>query len=463
MKIKVLLINPPIKNMINPEMPLFIRQHEGLFPPLGIMYIAAYLKKFLYCETKILDTIAEKLDYKEIYKYIKNFSPNIVGITAHTHNLVDVILTANLVKSIDKHIHVCLGGPHVSIFPQEAINIPTVDSVVSGEGEEAFAEIVKGLGENSDLRKIKGIIFKQDKETINTGKKEDNVNLDSLPFPNRTLLDYRKYYNVLGKKTIMTTLVSSRGCPYQCSFCSTPKGFYRMRSPENVVNEIEECKRLGIEDMHFVDDTFNVYAERVIAICEEIKKRKLNIKWSFRGRIDKITEPLLRAVKSVGCYRINLGVETSTDEGLKRLNKGITIEQIRQVFKWTRSNRINTVAYFLIGCPHEKNYNDIMNTISFSKELNPDFVLFNILTVYPGTELYKEGLQKGIFKNDHWKDFVSHPRKDFKLQFWEEWFSRRQLVKILNLAYCKFYLRPKLILRIINSTQIMRLIIKKLN
>jgi radical SAM superfamily enzyme YgiQ (UPF0313 family) len=206
---------------------------------------------------------------------------------------------------------------------------------------------------------------------------------------------------------------------------------------------MEECKSLGIDEVHFIDDVFNADMERVINICNEIKRRALKISWSFRGRIDKITKYLLIRVKETGCYRIHLGVETSTDEGLKRLKKGITVEQIRQVFKWTREIGINTVAYFLIGCPYEKTKEDVLGTINFSKDIDPDFALFNILTPYPSTELYEESLRKGKFKTDYWKEFALNPREDFEPLMWKEWLSREELIFLLNFAYRSFYLRPR--------------------
>jgi radical SAM superfamily enzyme YgiQ (UPF0313 family) len=459
---KVLLINPPVSNIIQTELPFWVKQNEGIFPPLGLLYIASYLNKNVNCKTRILDSLAKKMSYKEIEQFIRDYRPDIVGITAHTHNLIDVILVADTVKRIDKNIYVCLGGPHIDAFPQEAIIINSVDFVIPGEAELTFAELVKTIEEKKDLRKVRGTLFKDDGKILQTETREEIGELDGLPFPDRSLLDYKKYYSILGSGSVMTTMISSRGCPYECTFCSTPKGFYRKRSPENVTDEMQECFNLGIKEVHFIDDTFNVEPDRVIKICEEIKKRKLKIKWSFRGRIDKITKPLLASLKESGCYRIHLGVETSSDEGLKKLKKGVTIGQIKQAFKLIRDAGINTVAYFLIGCPHEKNRQDIIRTIDFSKEIDPDFALFNILMPYPETELYKEGLSRGVLKRDCWKEFVSDPQRYFHPPFWEEWLSQKELVSLLNLAYHRFYLRTKFILRAIYAPQDLKILARRL-
>jgi len=444
---KVLLINPPVENIIKTEVPLFVKQNEGVFPPLGLLYIASYLDKAVNCRVEILDALAEKMSYEGIERFICDFRPDIVGITAHTHNLVDVIMVSDIVKNVDKFIYVCLGGPHVSAFPKETISMLSADFAVPGEGEEAFAELVKCIEEKSDLKKISGIFFKQEGRIIETEKRKSAVELDSLPFPARGKTDYKKYYSILGAGSAMTTLSSSRGCLYQCIFCSTPGDSYRARSPENVVDEIEECLNTGIKEIHFIDDTFNADMGRVMKICDEIKRRKLKVKWSFRGRVDKITESLLIKLKEAGCRRIHLGVEASSDDGLRKLKKGFTIEDVKQAFKLLRRSGISSVAYFLIGCPHEKTRQDVINTINFSKEIDPDFALFNILTPYPATELYEEGLKMGMFRKDCWKEFALNPTKNFKPPFWEEWLPRDELEVLLNLAYRKFYIRPKFILR----------------
>jgi len=459
---RVLLINPPIKNIITPELPLFVRQNEGIFPPLGLMYIASYLRKNVDCTVKILDTLAEKMDYGTIERHIRDFNPSIVGVTTHTHNLIDVILIVNIVRKINKTIHISLGGAHINAFPQESMETLSIDSLVLGDGEITFAELVRCLQQKTDLRKVKGIIFKEESKYLNTGSRGDIVDLDALPFPEREFLDYKKYYCILGKKAIMTTMISSRGCPYECTFCSTPKGYYRTRLPENIVEEMVSCIKLGIEEIHFVDDTFNVDLDRVAKICHEIKKRGLKIRWSFRGRVDRLTEPLLRELKKAGCYRIHLGVESATDEGLRRLKKGIRVAQIKEAFRLTRDVGIDSVAYFLIGCPHEKTREDVLKMIDFSKEIDPDFALFNVLTPYPSTELYEDGLKRGILKSDYWKNFALDPKRDFKIEPWQEWLQGEELVGLLNTAYRRFYLRPRPVLRILNSSKDLKILARRI-
>lgn len=447
---KVLLINPSIKNIIQAELPPILSREVGVFPPLGLMYIASYLQRYSDHEVQILDAIAEDLSQTEIEQVIRESNPQIIGITTHTNNLIDVLFLTGLIKKIDPRIHINIGGPHARVFPQETLQLPGVDSVIPGEGEIPFFQLVEVLSQEKDLREVPGLIFKEE-EGIISGKRPVPPNLDRLSFPARGLIKSQRYYYILGKRSTFTTIVSSRGCPYRCIFCSTPKENYRQRSVQNVVQEMEECGHLGVKEIHFVDDTFNLSPEWVISICQEIKRRDLRIPWSFRGRVDTLTRKVLQELKAANCIRMNLGVETSTDEGLRRLRKGLTIHQIEEVFTWTKEIGIPTVAYFLIGCPHEKSREDILHTLHFAKRLNPDFALFNILTPYPDTELYREGLEKGLFEKDFWREFALRPTKDFEIKVWEEFFTKEELERILISIYRRYYFRPSVIFKNLKS------------
>ena len=444
---KVLLINPPNNTIINSELPKWLNQTVGVFPPLGLMYIASYMKVNTNYEVRILDAFVESMSWEGIKDYIKKFCPGVIGITAYTHSLIDVISLVENIKKVFPRVHICLGGIHVKVFPKQAIGIPGVDSVILGEGEVSFTELVSALEKGKSLNKIKGLVFKSNKKIIFTKSKINYLNLDDLPFPDRKLINLKKYYHVAGKKLGLATILSSRGCPYRCSFCCVPDGTYRMRSSKNVVDEMEECVCLGLKEIHFLDDVFNAVSERVLEICEEITRRNLKVQWSFRGRIDSLNETVIFNLKKTGCIRINLGVEAATDEGLKMLSKGITVEQIKKVFKLTRAAGIETVAYFMLGCPHERNKFDVKKTIEFSCDIDPDFALFNILTLYPATQLYRCAVEKGFIEDDCWNNFVMNPKMTFNPPTWDEYLSREELIKLIKFAYRRFYLRPCVILR----------------
>lgn len=445
---RIFLINPSQDDVIKSEVPSFVQKDSGLYLPLGLMYIEAYLRRNSAYEVRILDAQAERLNQADVLKQVNEFSPDVVGITAYTHNLLGIIrLSKEIKRSSGDSVHITLGGPHIRAFPSETIKIPYIDSVIFGEGEVAFCELVDCLTKKKTPHSVKGLIFKYDGQIVSTGNRKEQLNLDCLPFPERRSINYKAYYNLFSEERIVTTMLASRGCPYRCSFCDSPHGKHRVRSSKNIIEEIKDCLKLGIREIYFIDDVFHIDKERTQELCDEILRHRLSFKWGCRGRVNGLTPTLIKKMREAGCSRIHLGVETATDEGLRMLNKGITIAQIKEAFRLIKEEGISTVAYFMLGCPHEKTERDVLNTIEFALRLDPDFVLFNILTPYPSAQLYKEGLRKGIFKNDFWREFAVNPEAKFVPKFWEEYLSADELYRLLRLAYRRFYLRPKFILR----------------
>jgi len=434
--------------MITTNVPTIVEGEKGFYPPLGLMYVAAYAEKYTDHEIEIFDTQVENLSYAEIETRIREIKPDVVGIQTITFSLIDALTTAEIVKKIDETIHVNLGGPHVGIYPLETIKRNYIDSLVLGEGEITFTQLINNIEDKEKLRGIKGLVFKDKGEIINTGQSDFIDNLDDIPFPARHLTPYKKYYSLLAKRSPVTTMFTSRGCPYNCLFCDRPSmgKKFRARSAENVVDEFEECYKMGIKEIFIYDDTFTIDRQRVIDICDKILERNLDIGWDIRARVNTVDEELLQKLKAAGCERIHYGVEAGTPEILKVLRKGITLEQAQKAFKMTKDIGIDSLAYFMIGSPGETR-EQIMETIKFAGNLNPDYVHFSLTTPFPATDLYKQGLNTGIFTNDYWSDFASNPTKDFIPPLWEGELNRDELVALLKKSYKNFYLRPNYIMK----------------
>lgn len=451
---KILLINPPRFNEIIGNNPSIIEEERGYNPPLGLLYVAAFLEKHSNHDIEIIDSQVEQLDYNSLQYRIALTKPDIVGITAMTMTMIDVIKTANLVKQIDHTIKVVLGGPHVNLFPDESIRIRNADYLVLGEGELVFKELLDAIDGNSALGNIPGIVFQDNEQIINTGVRPYIKNLDQLPFPARHLTPYKKYTSLLSKENVVTTLFTSRGCPFKCSFCDRPSlgKVFRARSAINVVDELEECIKLGIHDFLVYDDTFTVNKKRVIDICNEIVKRRLNISWDIRSRVDTVDEEIIMHLKKAGCQGIHYGIEAGTEKVLKVLNKGITINHARKIFNLTRKYEIPILAYFMIGNPKET-LDDIHTTFKVMKSLKPDYLHMTILTPFPGTKIYYDGLAEGIIKKDYWKEFAANPRSDFVAPHWDEMFTKDELNKLLVRGYRSFYLNPLYVLKRIQKVR----------
>jgi len=459
---KILLINPSSENEILSCNPEIIKTERGFDPPLGLLYLAGYLKKYSDYELKMIDAQVEKLSYSKLKERIKEFSPDIIGITTMSFTLLDVIKTIETAKTVCPNTKIIIGGPHVQIYPTESADLKDVDYVVSGEGEITFLELIKNINNTEAIKKIPGIIFKEKNEIINTGTPTYLNDLDKLPFPPRELLPYKKYFSLLAKERVITTMFTSRGCPFQCAFCDRPamgRGF-RFRSANKVVDEIEECLKLGIKEIFIYDDTFTVNKQRVVDVCNEILKRKLKFIWDIRARVDTIDEELLILLKKAGCERIHYGVEAGTEKILKVLNKKISLDQVLKAFNLTKKIGIQTLAYFMIGSPTETK-EDILETIKFMKKLNPDFVQITLLTPFPGTKVYQWALEQGVFKKDYWREFAKNPKPEFKTKYWTKELSRTELEELLVIAYKSFYVRPTYIVkRVLNIKSLPELIRK---
>jgi len=436
---KVLLINPPLDNLLSAGIPSLVGK-RGFFPAMGILYIASYCSDNSDHQIEVIDASLEGLTYRQLAERVRGAQPDLVGITCLTFTLIDSLKTAEMVKSISPEILVVLGGIHVTLFPEESIQPDCVDFAIKGEGEITFTRLLDKLENRKSLREIPGIIFKDGNKIIDTGIPSPIEDLNDLPFPKRNLTPYHKFKSY-ENDTAATTMISSRGCPFNCLFCFRP--YYdkklRFRSAENIISEIEKCLELGIGEIHFYDDTFTIDRDRVLELCEMIKVKNLNFRWSVMTKVDLVDPKLLMTMKESGCYRIRYGVESGSNEILKILRKGITVNQAQEAFRISREAGISTVAYFVLGSPTETE-DQIKSTLKLAKDLKADFTNFSIITMYPGTDLYRLAFEKKILTRDVWREFSSNPVQDFIPPFWEEYFSREQLIKFQSKAYKTVYL-----------------------
>ncbi len=442
---RVLLIRPPARHTVESEVPEAVEAENLSYPPLALLSIAQFLLENSDHEVKILDAQLDDLDAAAIEAHCRAWAPDVVGVTAFTVQLVDVHKTIRAAKAAGVP-RVVVGGPHVNDFPQECRDLPGVDAVVKGEGQQPMLELVNTWARGEEARGIAGVMAHPD-DPVPAEDVYFSNDLDAYPVLDRTLIEYERYYDVMGAGGIFTTMVTSRGCPYRCTFCNTPRHRYRVMSPSRACDEIAACIALGIREIYFVDDTFNITNSRVHELCDEILRRGLQFSWTVRFRVKGVDRPLLEKMKAAGCSRIQLGVEQGTEEGLLRLKKDVTSREIEHAFALCREVGIHTVAYFMIGTPTERSRQDVIDTIEYSVRLNPDFVMYNILTPFPGTTLYDEGVRDGVLDLEPWLQFMRAPNEAFKAQVWDEHFTRAELRELLNTAYRRFYWRPRFVAR----------------
>lgn len=430
---KICLINVPNTYELVGNDPVIIKDQQGVYPPLGILYIAAYMQDHGF-EMSVIDAQAEDLNHAQVAERVEQIKPDVVGITAMTFTLVDCKL---VVQEVRKRIKtkIVVGGPHTAIFPEECFSKDGLDAdyVIVGEGEKTLVR----LCEDIELGRAHEKIYRQltfiDK-------------LDELPFPARDLTNIDKYYSVLSEDTPTTTAFSSRGCPFSCAYCDRPalgKGF-RAMSANRVADEMEWCQKRGIKEIFFYDDTFSVSMERVMKICQEIKRRNIKIKWDVRTRVNVVNEELLRNMKEAGCERIHFGVETANPRVVKELQKGTTNLQVEKAFDMCRKHGIKTLAYLMMGNPTET-WEDVMETFALTRRIKPDFMQMTILSPFPATQIELRAKQEGILQGDPWRDYAKLINDDFRPPLWDNIYTRGELERNLRKFYAMFYLRPDFI------------------
>ena len=448
---KILLINPPLDNMLSSEVPSVVTEERGHNPPIGLLYVGASLQRANF-NVEIIDAQAEELTYDQLKRRIERSNPDVVGLSVTTFTLIDGLITARIAKEINPNVKVIFGGAHVHIYPIQTINLKEVDFLILGEAEKPIVDLIKNIDNPDKLKNVDNLIYKLDGKVVQNPWKGYEEDLDDLAFPARHLTNHKLYSSLLAKRNPVTTMITSRGCPYNCLFCNRPNmgKLFRARSPNNVVDEMEECVNMGIKEFLIYDDTFTIDRKRVIGIADEIRKRKLDIGWDIRARINTIDLAMLQKIKKAGCERIHYGVEAGNQKILNILRKGITIKETTAAFKVPKKTGISTLAYFMIGSPKETD-KTIMQTINFAKKLDPDYIHFSITTPFPATDLYVRALQEGIIKKDVWLEYATNPDKNFVPPLYEENLNRDELIGYLKLAYKSFYTRPSYIVRRVAS------------
>ncbi|MBI5148125.1 radical SAM protein [Candidatus Pacearchaeota archaeon] len=435
---KVLLIMPNYRRVYK-----YVSEEATMVePPLGLAYIASYLRKNKV-SVAILDAAALDLDYEQIKNYVDKFNPDIIGITSTTIIIEEAYRIAKAIKNEKRMIIV--GGPHPSILPKKTLEeCDEIDISAIGEGEEIMLELANG----KKLEKIRGITYRKGKKIISNKCRELIKILDSLPFPARDLLPLDKYYTIGTRKSPNATLVTSRGCPYNCNFCVNRnvlgKGF-RARSVENVVAEIDELvKKYGVKEIDIIDDNFTLIPERAERICDELIKRKYDLIWKLGNgvRADKINETLIKKMKQARCYSIAFGIETGNPEILKNINKGETLEDIEKAVKLAKKYKILTTGFFIIGNLGD-NEKTMQQTIDFAKKLDLDIAQFQVFIPIPGSDYTKIIEKEGKILASSWSDYGAFKKPIFiHGSLTPELMERMQ-----KKAYHDYYLRPRMIIR----------------
>lgn len=378
-------------------------------PPLSLGYIAAVLEKVGH-EVTIVDSPAYSYSVEEAVKRIVGERPDAIGITATTHNRLSTIKLCQQVKNETKAL-IFTGGPHFALTAKDALqNVSSIDIVVRGEGEFATKEILDAYSGGKGLEEVQGIVYRgKDGKIMETAVRPFLTDLDALPLVTWHLFDLKKYHATLeGEyKTPSIGVISSRGCPHECTFCANRHFWqctWRTRSPKNFVDEIELLhKEYGYKGFDIWDDTLTISKKRVREICEEIARRKLDIVWYARARVNTVDRDLLRLMRKSGCQAISYGVESGSESILHNIKKNITLAQVREVIKTSAKLGFYIKAFFMFSLPGESSQ-DIKETLRLMDELSTYGrkvgCIGGFTLIYPGTELESLAKKQGTLPHD---------------------------------------------------------------
>ncbi len=415
------------------------------WPPLGLLYIATFLKQNNF-DVSVLDATSQT-SLQDILSWVKKEDPGFLGFSTLSSSGRSAAIIAEKVKEINPNIKIAFGNYHATFNAERILKkYPFVDLIVRDEGEFTCLEIANCLEKRKDIRDVRGIVFREGDKIVYTPDRQLIKDLDDLPFPDRSLLknEYRSTLaglNVATKK--FTSMVSSRGCPFNCTYCACSlfaRRRWRPRSPENILEELEMLYNQGFRQVIFVDDNFALNQKRTIELCHLMRKNRIEMDWVCDARVDYISMDALRAMAKTGCKIIYYGMESANQRILDFYNKGIVPSQSVAATKAARKAGIDIiVGSFIVGAPDETR-EEIENTFNFAQQLDIDVPIFHPLEVHPGTPLWADLSSQGLLNEDeHWEKGV------YASEISPKAVPLREIYKMIYYASKKFLLRLRYI------------------
>ena len=422
-------------------------------PPLGLLYLATTLME-MGIEVTVLDQPVKGFTVEETIKWVEKEDPDILGFSTFSTSGRKAALLSNEVKKKNPNITIVFGSFYATFNADRVLRkYPSVDIIVRGEGENTVVDLVDCLKKRGKLKDVQGITFRDGNAVVSTPDRPLIEDLDSIPFPDRNLLDVEYHSMIAGANIAIkkfTSIISSRGCVYGCRFCSCQKFARNVWRPRSVENTLEELRYLigeGFKQLIFIDDSFTLNQKRVIKLCKNIRKEKLDIEWFCEGRVDNCSYEMLKELSKAGCKVIYFGIESANQRILDYYNKKITPQQSKNAVENARKAGIDTiVGSFIVGAPDETR-EEIRNTLEFAKQLPIDIPQFNILGVHPGMDIWNELKMKGLVnEEEHWETGVK------VAEICPSAVPLQEIRKMIRNAVNDFIGRPSFILRQVART-----------
>ncbi len=437
---KIALVFPQYTHKIFSENLSTVDDEFSLAPPIILAYVAAILQAHDH-EVILIDARTLNLSKEQTLEIIRDFKADFLGFRAETYHFHDALSWMEYLKT-NLNIPVIAGGVNLSLYPRETLSHQVIDYGIIGQAIKTLPALIKALETGTGFENIPGLGYKQqDGKIIINPAQDKGIDFDSYPMPARDLLPNDKYHSFISQRKNFTIMLTSVGCPFGCSFCAIPSA-YNIRSFASVMDEIEVCyNKFYVREIDFFDATFFISRERDLRIMHEIKKRKLDLEWSCRTRVDMVDEKILMHAANSGCRQIYYGIESSNPDVLKNVKKNISQNQITRAILFSKKYGIRAMGFFMVGNPGDT-LQSVRNSIEFAKKLDLDYIQVCRSIAKPGTQLDKEMIQKT--GRDFWREHIAGTPMKARLP--APWSLLTELEKELLTKefYLRFYFRPGL-------------------
>lgn len=460
---RLLLVNPPERLVVGANLPAEIEAVRGANPPINLLQVAAAARAWAQADVRLIDAHAEGLNVEQVASRARDKAPDVIGLTAVSFTMPAVLAQAAALKAVMPDTPIWLGGLQPFLYPAETLALSHIDGLVRGEGERPIAALCEHAGDPTGLRGAAGFYFRLGNELIDTGVAPMIENLDDLPQPAFDLLKPPLYGSVVTDLHPVATAVTSRGCPYRCTYCSrsvTGKR-YRTHGADFVVESFRLLQAQGFAAVLLYDEVFTVDKPRVHAICDGLRGAGLGLPWMARATVGTVDEAMLAALAAAGCRWLTVGIEAGSPQVLRRLNKPVNLDHAVELFAAARRHGLETLAYFMVGNPDETR-DDLRQTEAFIKRLDPDLVHLSVYTMYPATPLYDDALERGLLPRDVWRDFAAAPDAAFVAPLWPGPLDHDALFAHVRRMYRRFFLRPRRIWRELRAVGSWRGLLRRL-
>ncbi len=437
---KILFVSPPTNSAIKSVI-------GTTGPPLGLAYLASVARSKGH-DARIVDSLVENLTFEEVRKIMEQYSPDMVAITSTTSMIPDAYEVAKIAKNISQDTATIIGGPHVTFVPEQTLQeSQNIDYVVKGEGENPFSGILDIIEKKKDPKEIRGIAYRNGNRILNNPPEVLISDVDSIPEPSWDLLPMDKYEI---DNTQFGTIMTSRGCPYNCIFCSSSLQFgkqWRGHSVERVIDELKTLRyKYNKRDIEFLDDTFTLNMKRAMELTDRIYKEGIDIRWSASARVNLFNADIAKNMKRAGAHTVYFGIESGSQKILDFIGKGTTLDLAKSSVRKANDAGLYTLGSFIIGFPDDT-IKDVKTTIKFSKSIGVTVAQFTIATPYPGTRLWDYVMENKLLLTMNWRKFTTLSPV-IKLRN----FTSDQILKWLSRAYISFYVRPLYLLKDVAKT-----------